>query len=232
MIDPLAAGAAALACGIAGALVPAVVARVPEPAPAESPDPAPPKELYADIAALPGLAWKSAVASAAGGALVALGVGGEWALLELLPFVPVGVALALIDWRTRLLPTRLVAPSYVLVGGLVVACWVITRDTDDLVRAGLGWIVAGGLFFTLWFIYPPWMGYGDVRLAGVLGIAIGYLGWPELLLGLWSGFLLGGVSGTLLSALRIVDRRDYPFGPFMLVGALVGILAGGAVLGG
>ena len=70
------------------------------------------------------------------------------------------------------------------------------------------------------------MGYGDVRLSGVLGIALGYLGWAELLTGVYAGFLIGGVGGLLLSALRIVDRKAYPFGPFMLVGALVGVLAG------
>jgi leader peptidase (prepilin peptidase)/N-methyltransferase len=60
----------------------------------------------------------------------------------------------------------------------------------------------------------------------VLGIALGWLGWAELLSGVYAGFLLGGVGGLLLSALRLVDRRAYPFGPFMLVGALLGVLVG------
>ena len=63
------------------------------------------------------------------------------------------------------------------------------------------------------------MGFGDVRLSGVLGIALGQLGWGPLIVGVYSGFLLGGVIGGLLSALRLVDRKGYPFGPFMLVGA-------------
>ena len=75
------------------------------------------------------------------------------------------------------------------------------------------------------------MGYGDVRLAGLLGIALGWLGWSELLTGVYAGFLLGGVGGLALSLLRLVDRRAYPFGPFMLLGALVGVLAGPAVAG-
>jgi leader peptidase (prepilin peptidase)/N-methyltransferase len=70
------------------------------------------------------------------------------------------------------------------------------------------------------------MGYGDVRLSGVLGIALGYVGWSELLTGVYAGFLLGGVGGLLLSLLRLVDRKAYPFGPFMLVGAVVGVVAG------
>jgi leader peptidase (prepilin peptidase)/N-methyltransferase len=237
-------GAAAVAgvlCLVAGLLVPWLVGRLPEPEPAPAPEsvpepepsvePEPPKELYADIAALPGLGWKAALASGASGALVGGAVGWEWSLLVLLPLVPVAVALAVIDWRTRLLPTRLVAPSYVVTVLAVLVVFAITHDTADLTRSGWGWLVAGGLFFVLWFVYPPWMGYGDVRLAGVLGLALGHLGWGPLLLGVWSGFLLGGVGGALLAALRIVERKAYPFGPFMLVGALVGILAGDALLG-
>jgi leader peptidase (prepilin peptidase)/N-methyltransferase len=147
-------------------------------------------------------------------------------LLVLLYLAPVGVALAVVDWRTRLLPTKLIAPSYGIVIGLVLLAAWLDHDLGALERAGWGWLVAGGTFFALWFVYPKGMGYGDVRLSGVLGIALGYLGWGELLTGVYAGFLLGGVGGVLLSTLRIVDRKAYPFGPFMLLGAVVGILVG------
>ena len=227
-------------CGLGGLLVPTLIRRVPEPEPEPEPEPdggggvgggVAPKEPYATIAALPGLAWRSAVASALAGALVGATVGLAWPLLFLVPLVPVGVALALVDWRTRLLPTRIIAPTYVVVVTLVVLAWVLSGDTDDLVRAGWGWLVYGGSFFVLWFLHPRGLGYGDVRLSGVLGIALGYLGWGELLVGLYAGFLLGGVGGGLLSWLRIVERRAFPFGPFMLVGALLGIVVGPPVLG-
>ena len=136
------------------------------------------------------------------------------------------MALAIIDWRTRLLPTRVIAPTYVVLIALVLVCAAITRDTDDLVRAGWGWLVSGGLFLALWLVHPRGLGYGDVRLSGVLGIALGYLGWGPLLVGVYAGFLLGGVGGGLLSLARVVERRAIPFGPFMLVGALVGVVAG------
>ena len=74
--------------------------------------------------------------------------------------------------------------------------------------------------------YPRGLGYGDVRLSGILGIALGYVGTAELVVGVYAGFLLGGVGGALLSMLRIVHRKHLPFGPFMLVGAVVGLLAG------
>jgi leader peptidase (prepilin peptidase)/N-methyltransferase len=185
-----------------------------------------PKELYVDLAARPGLRWKTSVASAVVAGLLGARLGFHPALALALYLAPVGVALAVIDWRTRLLPTRLVGPSYAVVAVLVVLAALIDGDFHALVTAGLGWLVAGGTFFVLWFVYPRGMGYGDVRLSGVLGIALGYLGWPELLTGVYAGFLLGGVGGLLLSVLRLVDRKAYPFGPFMLVGAVVGVVAG------
>ncbi len=109
------------------------------------------------------------------------------------------------DWRTLLLPTKVIRPTYALVVVGVLVCWVATRDTDDLVRAGWGLALSFGLFWLMWRIYSRGMGYGDVRLSGVLGIALGQLGWGELIVGVYSGFVLGGVLGTLLSVSE--DRR-------------------------
>ena len=214
------AALAATACALGGLLVPALVARLPEPVDEDARDP------YAAIAATPGLAGRAALASAAAGGLVGWSLGWVWPLLFLLPLTPVGVALAVVDWRTRLLPTRVIAPSYVVLVALVLACAAITGDTGDLVRAGWGWLVAGGLFLALWLVHPRGLGYGDVRLSGVLGIALGYLGWGPLVVGVYAGFLLGGFGGGLLVLARVVERRAIPFGPFMLVGALVGVVAG------
>lgn len=233
--SPETAAFAGLLCLLAGLLVPALVRRIPEPGLDGESDGEPEvgevKESYADLAALPGLAVRSAGASGLAGSLVGLALGWDWALLFLLPLVPVSVALAVVDWRTRLLPTRVIAPAYVVTVALVLACWVLTRETDDLVRAGYGWLVAGGLFFVLWFVHPRGLGYGDVRLAGLLGIALGQLGWAQLAVGVYGAFLLGGVGGGLLSLLRVVERRAFPFGPFMLVAALVGVVAGEDIAG-
>lgn len=232
---------AAVACALIGLVtgwfVPQLVGRIPEPEPAQPSlvdgEPVPTSDgsakiLYAELAAAPGLAWKAAVASGVCAGLVGLGVGWEWSLTFLLYLCPVGVALAYVDYRTRLLPTRIIAPSYLMVGLLVLVCAAITRDTDDLVRAALGWLVAGLAFWLLWR-FTPGMGYGDVRLSGVLGIALGYLGWPELLVGIYSGFLVGTVGWVPLRLLRITRDRNFPFGPFMLVGAVVGVVWGADV---
>lgn len=229
-MSPVAAALAAVLCGLGGLLVPTLVRRIPEPD-----EPPEDKEPYAAIAALPGLAWKAAVAAAVAGALVGAAVGLSWPLAFLLPLVPVGVALALVDWRTRLLPTRVIAPSYVALVPLVAVVGLLDGDTAALVRAGVGWLLAGGFFVVLWLVHPGGLGYGDVRLSGILGIVLGYLGWGELFWGLWAGFLLGGVGGVVLARLGLVDRRANPFGPWMLIGAVLGILwgaaAGAAVFG-
>ena len=208
-------------CGALGVLVPRIIASVPEPA-----EPADDKPLYSDIGGRPSLGWQSAIICVVIGALVGGAVGTDWALLFLVPLVPVGVALAVIDWRTCLLPTRILAPTYLAIVPLVVVAALASGEPTLLVGAAIGWAVMGGLYVLLWLVYPAGMGYGDVRLSGILGIVLGYLGLGQLALGGWSGFLLGGVGGLVLVALRVIDRRSNPFGPWMLIGALVGIVAG------
>ncbi len=227
-------GAVVLAAGVAGVAclgVPQLIASVPEP-PADEPDDLdqpdePPKEAYAEIAARPGLSQASAVVGGAAGALVGWAVGWAWGLVVVLPVLPICVALSVIDWRTRLLPTRLIAPAYGLVAIGIGVATVVSRDLDDLVRAGVGWAALGGTFVLLWLIHPRGMGFGDVRLSGVLGLGLGYLGWGELVLGGYAGFLLGAVVGGVLTLLKILDRKGYPFGPFLLAGALTGVVFGG-----
>jgi leader peptidase (prepilin peptidase)/N-methyltransferase len=197
--------------------------------PLKEPVPEPPKELYADLAAHPGLAAKLGAVAAVSGLVVGLALGWDWSLVFWVPLVPLGVTLGYIDWHTRLLPSDLVRPAYaVALLGVVVAA-VASHASGDLERAALGWLIAGSLYGVLWFVYPPGLGFGDVRLAGVLGITLGYLGWGQLLVGLYGGFLLGGVIGALLRLSGVVRQRHVPFGPFMLVGVLVGIAWGAQV---
>jgi leader peptidase (prepilin peptidase)/N-methyltransferase len=74
------------------------------------------------------------------------------------------------------------------------------------------------------------MGMGDVKLAGVLGMALAWLGWGEWMVGAFLAFLLGAVVGIGLMLFRRAGRRSaIPFGPFMVAGAFFGILAGPAI---
>ncbi|WP_232676028.1 A24 family peptidase [Nocardioides sp. R-C-SC26] len=245
---------AAFACGTLGLLVPRLVAAIPEPAPDAAPEPTPgrdgapidvvpgeqatttpeptePKELYRDIAATPGLAALAAAVGALVAGTLAWSLGASWSLLVVLPLVVPGVALAVIDWRTCLLPKRLVLPLYPLALAACVAAALLDDVPSNIVGALIGWLAVGGFYFVLWFIYPPGMGYGDVRLAGVLGIVLGYLGYQAAMYGLLAGLFLGAIGGLLLTVLGVIDRRNNPFGPWMLLGAWVGIVVSGLVAG-
>jgi leader peptidase (prepilin peptidase)/N-methyltransferase len=93
-----------------------------------------------------------------------------------------------------------------------------------------GRILAGGavlwlFYFILRMVYPPGMGFGDVKLAGVLGLYLGYLGWGHVFAGTFAAFLLGGLwSLGLLAARRGTLKSDIPFGPFMLAGTAAAML--------
>jgi leader peptidase (prepilin peptidase)/N-methyltransferase len=224
-LDPGAVALGAVGCSAAGLLVPSLIARIPEP----EPDAAHPKPAYAAVAAEPTLQAVSVGCCLVAGALVGASVGLAWPLLLLLPLVPVGVALAVVDLRTRLLPTVVVWPTFLGVALLgCLSAW-LERDADALVRA---WIGAAGVFacfYALWWIHPPGMGFGDVRLSAVLGFALAYLGWPEVVVGVYSAFLLFALPGLVLALLRRdrgVLKVAYPFGPFLLVGALAGVVLG------
>jgi leader peptidase (prepilin peptidase)/N-methyltransferase len=232
-----AAVVAAALCGLAGLLVPTLIRAVPEPEPDPddehgSPEQDEPKVLFVDVAATPGLAWKSAVAAAGSGAVVGGSVGWDWSLLFLLPLVPVGVALAVVDWRTKYIPNWLVRPAFALTAVLVGVCWLVTRDNDDVVRALIALAVVRSAFWVLWWVHAAGMGFGDVRLAAVLALALGYLGWQELVVGIYLGFVLFAVPGLLVALVRwdrTLLKVAYPFGPFMLAGALVGVAVGAEV---
>jgi leader peptidase (prepilin peptidase) / N-methyltransferase len=222
------------ACGAAGGLlVPLMIRRLPEPTPdPEKKSDEEPKEPYADIAALPGLAWKSALASAACAAVIGATVGWQWALAILVPLVPVCVALAVVDWRTRLLPTRLVLPATGAAILLGLVGWAVAGDPDDLVRAAIGLAAVRSFFWVLWWLHSAGMGFGDVRLAALLGFALGYLGVAELVVGAYAGFLVFGLPGLILAVVRrdrSLLKSAFPFGPFMLVGGLIGIVLGPAI---
>lgn len=227
---------------VSGAFLPRVIARLPEPEPDLGPTedgavdglvPAEneadfarpvdePKELYADLARLPGLRWKLALACAVAAGLLGARLGWTPALLFLLYLVPVGVALAVIDWRTRYLPTRLIAPSYVVVGVLVLVASLVEQDWTSLRDAAIGWIGSFLLFFVMWFVTPRAMAYGDVRLSGLLGMALGWLGIGQLVIGMMTSFFLLALGGIVLSVARVFHRKHMPFGPFLVLGAFLG----------
>jgi len=153
----------------------------------------------------------------------------------LLPLAPVGTLLAVVDLRTRLLPRVVVMPATLAAIAYGLVAWPLTDDPDALVRGLVGMVAARAVFWVLWFVRSAGMGFGDVRLSALLGFVLAYLGWPEYAVGLYSGFLVFGLPGLALAVVRrdrSMLKKAYPFGPFLLVGALLGVLLGDPLLDG
>lgn len=235
-----------LGCGAGGALTPYLVRRLPEPPPDPEPEAGveltaaerarleePPKELYADLGRLPRLGLVAAVISAVAGGGVGATLGWDWLLVLLLPLVPLGTLLGVVDLRTRLLPTIVVLPATLAALLYGAVRWAATGESDELVRGVVSLLVVRSIFWVLWFVRQAGMGFGDVRLSALLGCAVGYVGAGELLIGLYAAFLLFAVPGLGLAILkrdRSVLKKAYPFGPFLLVGAWLGIVAGDPIV--
>ena len=162
----------------------------------------------------------------------AVQLGQEAALPALLSFTALGVALSGIDLDTRRLPDALVLPAYPVLGTLLVAAAAARGDWEAAVRAGAGAVVLFGFFFALALIHPAGMGFGDVKLAGVIGLVLGYLSWSALAIGAFAGFFLGAVVGVVVMAVGTAGRKTaLPFGPFMVAGALAALWVADPVMG-
>ncbi|MCI0142535.1 A24 family peptidase [Arthrobacter bambusae] len=174
-----------------------------------------------------------------------------WLLLAACVYFAIMAArLTVIDVRHHLLPNRIVFPSYAIAGvlllGAAIAVTLAGGEATDLAGGAAGktpdggasflgvpalGIVAGGavlwvFYFILRLAYPPGMGFGDVKLAGVLGLYLGYLGWAHVFAGTFAAFLFGGLwSLGVLAARRGTLKSAIPFGPFMLAGAAAAMFA-------
>lgn len=137
------------------------------------------------------------------------------------------VALALIDLDTRRLPDALTLPSYPVGIVLLAAASAASGEWGPLARGLLGCVGMYAFYFVLRLAYPKGMGFGDVKLAGVLGLYTGFLGWGAWAVALFGGFFIGGVfSIGLVIAGRAGRKSKVPYGPFMVLGALLAIFAG------
>jgi leader peptidase (prepilin peptidase)/N-methyltransferase len=138
-----------------------------------------------------------------------------------LAFAAIAVALALIDLDVHRLPNVIVLPSYPVLGVLL----ALGVGADGLLRAATGAALLFGFFFVVAVAAPGGIGFGDVKLAGVVGGMTAAVSWGAFLTGAFGGFLLGAVAGVLLMLGRQANRKTaVPFGPFMLLGAWASIL--------
>jgi leader peptidase (prepilin peptidase)/N-methyltransferase len=152
------------------------------------------------------------------------------ALPAFLYLAAVGVALALIDLDHKRLPFALTIPSYPVALVLLVGAALASGHPDRLIPMLGGMLALFAFYYFLNLVSPRGMGFGDVMLSGILGLYLGFLGWGPLLVGAFLGFLFGAAGGLLFIALGGGGRKSrIPFGPYMLAGALVAVLAGRAL---
>jgi leader peptidase (prepilin peptidase)/N-methyltransferase len=158
---------------------------------------------------------------------MAIRFGAHAVLPAFLYLAAIGVALSLIDLDTKRLPNAIVLPSYVVAAVLLGGAAITGHDGDRAIRAVVGMVGYYGVFLLLRLAYPKGMGFGDVKLAGVLGLYLGWLGYGVLVVGAFGGVVLGGVVGVALLASKRAGRKSaVPYGPFMVAGALVAVFAG------
>lgn len=152
------------------------------------------------------------------------------ALPAMLYFTAMGISLALIDLDIGRLPNAIVYPSYLVVGSLLAIAALAQHDAAALLRAGVGATVLFGAYFAVAYLFPAGMGFGDVKLAGIVGGVLGFMSYPVLAVGAFAAFAIGSIVGIAGIALRPgTPKSSIAFGPFMIIGALLSLFVGSAV---
>jgi len=178
---------------------------------------------YPMVEALTGLAF----------GLVAGWKGWSWELPGLLYLAAVGIALAVIDYDVKRLPDAIVLPSYPVAAVLLALAAGAQEHPWSLVGMAVGAAAVWSFYFLLVLIYPAGMGFGDVKLGGLLGLYLGWYGWEETVVGGFTAFVLGAVVGIVAMLFLGATRKSaIPFGPFMIVGAWFGLVQGSALVEG
>ncbi len=191
---------------------------------------------YIVVEAITGVAFIAVAVRFLPGALAAASVpaivSGLLVLVAFLYLAAISVALSAIDIDVQRLPNRIVLPSYAVGAVLLGAAALVGGDLEAGARAAASAGILVVFYLILAIIKPGGMGMGDIKLAGVLGLYLGYLGWGQLIVGTAGAFVLGGLFGVAVLIARRGGRgRGIPFGPWMFAGAWVGIFAGEQLAG-
>lgn len=217
---------------IAGHLVNRAAGRFPWPAGKRSPGPG--SDTPADGGGSPpevhdrgGMAVRPPVVELGTALLFVLAArrfGFSWELPAFLFLAAAGVLLAVVDLQHHLLPNRVVVPSIGIGAVLLLLPAFAEGEPNALLRAVLGAATLFAVFLVLALISPSGLGMGDVKLAALIGLYLGWLGWEVVVVGAAAGFVIQALLAIgLLAGRRIGLCGELPFGPAMLLGAAVAI---------
>jgi leader peptidase (prepilin peptidase)/N-methyltransferase len=162
---------------------------------------------------------------------VGLRFGANWAVPAFLVFAACLVVVTITDVRLFLIPNRVIYPTLAAGAVLLIFAAMLTHDSSALRRAAIGGVCGWGALLVIHLINPRGMAFGDVRLAAVIGMYAGWLGYDHVILALFLGFIAAAVVGGVLIVSRRRGAKDpVPFGPFLAVGAMTAVLAGNTIL--
>lgn len=158
-------------------------------------------------------------------------------LIPVMWFIPVALAIAVIDLHTFMVPTRIVWPALAVSVVLSVIAAALEGEWTWLVSGLIGLVVLAGPLFLIWFLMPQGMGFGDVRLATLVGFNIGFYATGEYLgaalltvMSLAMASILGVILG--LGAIRARGRKaKVPFGPTMVLAGYLCMIFAEPILG-
>lgn len=179
---------------------------------------------------LPGNSWWLVIALALTWASLTFRVGdhAQWSLLPAYLYLgAIGAALTLIDLDVHRLPDLIVLPSYPIAFVLLFVPTVVTGDWGALLRGVLAGCALFVGYLVLALVSPGGggLGFGDVKLAGVLGLLLGWVGWGPAIVSVLAAFVIGGlIAATLLLARRTTRSSSIAFGPSMILGAWVALM--------
>lgn len=183
-----------------------------------------------DPAARPS-ARRVAVTSLLSGAALAAApalAGARPATLALAWFGAAAVVLAAVDLAVHRLPDRVTYPAAVGCAAALLADAAVLGTWSALLRAVVAAVVGLGLGFAGRIVQPAGFGWGDVKLLGLLGLLLGWVGWGVLMAGVFAGLLVGAVGSLLLIAVgRAGWRTAVAFGPPLLAGAYLALALAG-----
>ena len=146
-------------------------------------------------------------------------------MLMHLVLLGVGAWLLIIDARTHRLPNRIVLPMLGGVLMLVIIDALVRGEAASLIRAAVGMLILGGFYTVMRAASRGGIGGGDVKLAAVIGLVLGWHGWQALAIGAAPAFVLAALYALVLMALRRANRSTrIAFGPWMIIGAVLGVV--------